>query len=333
MQKFQVDSKCIGCGSCFLETNLLVEDSAGKAVPAAKGSISEAFLPKAKGIVAACPVKALSIVTTTAVDLKTLPQLLEKKLKAVIIPEVKLQDIKMDAHKYSLSCPYPRGENQYVYSSESKAFRAAENEFDRICYSQYRRFILDIFVQYREDKLRYYYTFDENSFWHKLNSQYEKILIEIANEFEAVTEGKKKLPAGFTTFAEYPRGVANAEENDLYILKHFDEKSTCSGVMQDFNESEYHTRHSYIDMYADIDDMEVYTGESFWGDSKYEDRYCYSNVYKACEEYIKDLKDSINYVEVEDHPYDCLRNAIQNYKERVAVLIKQKVAELSKAVR
>ena len=165
MKKFVVSEKCIACGNCLLETKLLQEDAEGKAVPVNGGYFSDDFLAKAEEIVAGCPVQALSIAEGAGADLSKLPEKLQNALAKITVPNVTRKDVEMHAQDYRMTCSYPQGEYRYDYSSESRAISAAENEFDRICYSQYKKFILEVFVQYKEDKLRKFYTFDESGFW------------------------------------------------------------------------------------------------------------------------------------------------------------------------
>lgn len=170
MKKFVVSEKCIACGNCLLETKLLQEDAEGKAVPANGGYFSDDFLAKAEEIVAGCPVQALSIAEGAGADLSKLPEKLQNALAKITVPNVTRKDVEMHAQDYRMTCSYPQGEYRYDYSSESRAMSAAENEFDRICYSQYKKFILEVFVQYKEDKLRKFYTFDESGFGGRLTS-------------------------------------------------------------------------------------------------------------------------------------------------------------------
>lgn len=55
MKKFCVSKDCNACGECILQTDLLIEDAAGYAVPVADGYIKAENLEKAQAVVAACP--------------------------------------------------------------------------------------------------------------------------------------------------------------------------------------------------------------------------------------------------------------------------------------
>ena len=113
-------------------------------------------------------------------------------------------------------------------------------------------------------------------------------------------------------------------------LKEFEDRG-CNDVMREFNGCNYTSRSDYRD-YMDTDDTEVYAGTSFFGNDKYEEKYCYKDVNKACEEYMGDLKDAINYVDYDSQVIDTIDAALNDYKERVQKEIDKKVALLSKAV-
>ena len=150
MKKFVVSEKCIACGNCLLETKLLQEDAEGKAVPVNGGYFSDDFLAKAEEIVAGCPVQALSIAEGAGVDLSKLPEKLQNALAKLTVPNVTRKDVEMHAQDYRMTYSYPQGEYRYDYSSESRAMSAAESEFDRICYSQYKKFILEVLCNTRK---------------------------------------------------------------------------------------------------------------------------------------------------------------------------------------
>ena len=308
MKKFVVSEKCIACGNCLLETKLLQEDAEGKAVPVNGGYFSDDFLAKAEEIVAGCPVQALSIAEGAGADLSKLPEKLQNALAKITVPNVTRKDVEMHAQDYRMTCSYPQGEYRYDYSSESRAMSAAESEFDRICYSQYKKFILEVFVQYK---------------------QYADVLQEFAG---AAAAGGIMLPADFKEFEVFPGGSKNSTLVDIINarLKEFEDRG-CSDVMREFNGCNYTSRSDYRD-YMDTDDTEVYAGTSFFGNDKYEDKYCYKDVNKACEEYMGDLKDAINYVDYDSQVIDTIDAALKDYKERVQKEIDKKVALLSKAV-
>ena len=95
-------------------------------------------------------------------------------------------------------------------------------------------------------------------------------------------------------------------------LKEFEDRG-CEDVMRELHDIPHTSRSDYrIDM--DYDDMEVYAGTSFFGNDKYEDKYCYKDVY------------------YDSQVFDSIDTALKDYKERVQKEIAKKVALLSKPV-
>lgn len=335
MKQFKVSDECICCGACLGTTDLLVENAEGKAVPASRGYISDDFLSKAQEIVSDCPVGAISIIETGVssaegkAGLKKLAASLEGKLKGITIPKITANDVKFDVTKYHINTPYPSGECQYVYSSESKAESAALREFDRIAYSQYSRFIVDALVQYKTDKLRPYYILDENSFYGQINKKFEEILTSFANEAESLSNGKIKFSSDFCKFNVYP----DADRNGcIGVLSEFETCTFESSIMREYkSDSQYSTRDSYL-MYIDTDDMEMYDGQSWFGNDKYVDKYCYENVYEAVKEFVKDLTDAMKYVGIDNKGASLINGALMTYTENVNKAIKKKVNDFKRLV-
>ena len=119
MKKFCVSKDCNACGECILQTDLLVEDAAGYAVPIADGYIKAENLEKAQAVVSACPAHALSIVEQADIilDADKMGAALEEKLKAIDIPSVSSSELRFDEDDYEVSAGYADGEYDYKYSS------------------------------------------------------------------------------------------------------------------------------------------------------------------------------------------------------------------------
>lgn len=331
MKKFNVSDKCNTCGMCTTMTELLKEDAKGKVYAVESGYILEEAINEAKNVIDICPVHAITIVEAGTVNsigkkgLKELEEVLKTKLQGIKKVKVTKRDIKFDSKQYNIDYADARGQNEYKYSSDSRATRAAIEEFDRIAYSQYRPFILSVFVQYKNDKLKPYYTFDEHSFYAKNNIQYERILKEIAAEAQSLSNGDIALPQDFTEFDVYPGGTDSSYRKDIvYGLQHFDEQSTQSGVMAEFKTGSYSSLDSYK-MYIDTDDMEVYEGEDWRGRSKYKTKYCYRSVYSAVREYISDLKSAMNYVGIDENALYFVQEAIESYNKEISKEIERKI--------
>ena len=332
MKTFEVSEKCACCGMCTQKTNLLVENATGKVVPAPKCVITSQFLKEAEEIVKNCPAGAIRIVEkgeVKSLDKNSLANLLRTKLEKVEKPVLKKEDIKMDVNRYSISSPNMRYSSGYEYSSESSAESAALSEFDRNVYSQYTRFITEVLVQYREDKLKKYYTFDRNSFWGQANAKYEKVLLDFVNEVEGSSDGKIKFSADFVKFEAYPGGIPDVEKsNHMWILKHFDEYQIVPRIMREFHDIPHTDKEGYRS-YIDTDDMEVYAGRGFFGGDNYKTKYSY-RAYDLVREYLSDLKNAIRYADIDDRPISEVESAIESYNKEAKKLIEEKINILKK---
>lgn len=332
MKKFNVSEKCICCGACVAATDLLVENDEGKAKASDKGYISDDFMQQAEEIVKSCPVNAISIINagissdTGEKGLIQLANLLEHKLKEIQISEISCKDVNFDAKNYPINCPYPNGQHKYIYSSSSKAVNAGFDEFKRIAYSQHGRFITDILVQYKIDKIRPYYIFDESSYYYQMNKQFEKVLNNFANEAEALSDGKISFSNNFVKFDVFPKKDGNME-----FASEFEEFQIQSQIMHELHDF------ASLDSYKssiDWDDMEVYAGTSLFGNEKYKDMYCYQDVYEVVEEFITDLKDAMNYMDdvIEEKAVSTINWCIKPYKEEVNKQIIEKVNEYKRII-
>ena len=71
------------------------------------------------------------------------------------------------------------------------------------------------------------------------------------------------------------------------------------------------------------------TGETdFWGNDK--EKYCYNNLSKACEEYVKDLKNAIHYADIVETGRDRVNAALRDLEGRIKRELENKVDELKK---
>ncbi len=334
MKTFVVSDDCVSCGLCLQETDLLVEDAVGKAKPAEKCIIND--LRKAEKIVADCPVGAISIVEKGDIkqlDEKTireLPNLLRQKLIQVKRPQL-TDEVKLDASKYHVKRNGEAiGAYDYKYSSESSALSAAIDQFDRIAYSQYARFITEILVQYKEEKLKKYYIFGKNSFWDQENAKYRSVLLNFANEIESVTNGAIKLPDDFIRFEVYPCRESDIDNNyHMWGLKYLEQCENIESIMSAFHGLNSTSKNDYK-TYIDTDDMEVYAGTGWFGGDKYKTKYCYCLLSEAVETYLSDLTWAMNYADADQRAIDGVKWAITSYNNEVEKKIEEKITVVRK---
>lgn len=92
--------------------------------------------------------------------------------------------------------------------------------------------------------------------------------------------------------------------------------------MKEFRSGSYSSLSDY-DMYIDTDCIEV--GESFFGGAKLKWRH--DNIIEAATEYIKDLKSSMNFVDIDEHAMNLVNHMIDDYQQVAKELIETKVRE------
>ncbi len=341
MKKFKVSGNCNACGRCFILTDLLIEKDDGKAEVLSTGYIADDFVKEAQEIIDTCPVNAISIIevgnvkSIGKIGLKELERLLKDKLKRIEAPKAKLEDVKFSSKDYGFNFPNVRYFSDYKYSSDSQAERAALDEFDRTAYSQYRPMLLKVFVEYKNWKLKPFYTFDtsDDSFYYRKNKEYEEVLKEIGTEARALTEGKLNLPKDFETFEVYLGDKDSfAYQRAVAYLGNFETKSTEAGIMAEFRSSSYSSLDSYK-MYIDTDDMETSDGVDWRGNLKYKTKYRYSNVDKAIHNFFNDLKSAMDYADIdEDLAFPVVEEVVGYYKKEIDKTVEQKLKEFSEAI-
>lgn len=302
MKKLVVGSKCDGCGICTIQCpDYLRENDEGTAEAIEGKFVQEKNLAAIQKLIARCPQGALYLeggghTQKKGVEgLKDIIAWLEEekdKIKVEPVPE-----FKFDAKDYPVEIPSSNKEYDYNYSSEFEARLAAENEFERLCYSEkaYKTMLTKIFVEYRVSKLKpYYLCMDvKESAYYRYNEAVRKLLAEAYGEVQAVMGGKAKLPEKWNMVCIYP-----AESNYwLKELKEFgdSDKYPIGSVMDNFNSrGEYTKLKFYIDQ-MDFDDREEYVGKGLFGD-KYKTKYRFRGFSHAAREFVDDLKFSCNMV-------------------------------------
>ena len=339
MKKIVISKKCNACGMCTAMSELFISDEKGFARANNGGFFDEKDMDSVKEVVLTCPTDAITIedadigAKAGKAGLTELKATLKKKLESIVKPEVTIKDIKFDANNYSVDLGYYENSSGYDYKSDAAAERAGLREFDRVAYSQYRKIILSVFVQYKNDKLKPYYTFDETGFYGKNNKFYSDVLKEIANQARIISNNAIKLPNDFEQFKVLPGDdfhSSSGNDDCVYHLKNFENNSTSSGIMADFNSESYHSKDAYI-TYFDTDSHDVYLGEGWLG-SKYDSTYRYYNLRGAVDEYVKDLKGSMNYVDIDENAYFHLKGAIESYYKCIDKKIEKKLQEFEEAI-
>ena len=120
------------------------------------------------------------------IEQKKLDELLQKNLSdfKIILPSV--EDYRFRAKKYSLEkkLKYP-DDYQYIYDTEVEADVAGMISFDENIYSQLDEYIAQVLEMYQAEQLKNFLAYDvsENNFYYKINSEIEKRIEKIFDNF------------------------------------------------------------------------------------------------------------------------------------------------------
>lgn len=336
MKKLAVNKNCSGCGLCIVNSNYFKENDEGNAEAIAGKIIDDKNIAEVEKIIKECPEKAIEVVDTGIATkkgmagIKEIVRYFEKECNNFSVKKVKNSDLKLDASNYDIPVQGTTKEYRRDYSSESSARSAARDEFRRCCYSEsaYRPMIKKVFVEYKVNVLKPYYTCSdvEESAYYVYNQKIRKLLSDVYAELYIVSDKKNKLPESWKDFSVY------LTKKDFCIerFEYFDSRSTSSGIIAEFkSRGEYTNIDWYVDR-MDFDYDEVYAGEGLFGRTKYKDRWYFSGFYDAEKEFVDDLKHSINMVsdDIEDGAVMMVNSALEEFEKRVKVELDKKLKKL-----
>lgn len=339
MKKINVSNKCNACGMCAALTDLLVSDEKGFARPNGSGVVGPNDMRSVQEAIEVCPVGALSLKdsgNTTKQGregLAELQDLLKDRLRSIPKKKPEKKEYNFDARNYNMSFGNFRMRSDYEYSSDSAALRAGLQEFNKGVYSQLKKFFIGFAVQYKNDKLKPYYTFDENGYYWKNNQQYRNVLEEFAEEAMDLSNGKLKLPENFTSFDVTPGDAYQgfSRKMAVYGLEHLEETDVVSNMEREYTSGSYHRLNDY-ESYIDTDSYEKYIGTGMFGKMKTKEMYCFTNLLAAVKEFRKDVADYANFADVTESAEYFMGIAFNDYFEAIDNEIDKKAAELKKAI-
>ena len=321
LKKVVVSEKCVACGICTLQTNLLKENSDGKVSVVEPGIVSEENILLIEKVITKCPVKAISLVKFGLVNgkgkegLKELLAFVKNKLYNYKVEFPLPKEYEFNKTEFQVHTAYGQGEYSYEYSSDDRAMRAGLREFDRVMYSQRRAIIQQLLVEYKTKKLnKYSYYEDKNdNFYYSTNKKIENLLKEIIEEAKGLSNDIS-FPSGFEKFEVIPKfGISGDEINReliVYQLRHIEELWFVQDIMNELESL------SWYDTYIDTDYMEDYRGR---------DVYCYKNINDVCNRFGEHLINEFPYVlNGSDGVRKILEAPISNYIEQVNKEIKIK---------
>lgn len=341
MKQIRVNKKCSGCGLCIVNCHYLQENAEGNAEPVAGKSIQDEDMENVKKIIAECPENALRIVETGSTSKKgaagvtEIITALKNQCDSFSVKKISNSDVKLNAKEYYIPIPYSSKEYRNDYTSESAAKSAARDEFKRLCYSEtaYRPMIKKVFVEYKVNVLKPYYTCTdtEDSAYYSYNQQIRKVLSDAYAEIGEVLGGNNKVAESWKAFSVY----LDEKDWDIEALKEFDERSTNSGIISDFKDRDEYTSLSWYLDRLDYDYTENYVGEGLFGKSKFKKMWDFSGFHEEAEEFINDLKDSIDAMSsyIEDGAVRNVNGALTTFEKKVKEELSAKISELEKYVK
>lgn len=343
MRKIEVKEECMGCGQCILNTKYLEENEEGKPVFADGMDVSDEDVDEVRSVIDGCPVNALSLVELTAVTgsgrkvLNEIIEKLEKDISEVNIPRITTNDIKFIPENYSIPAAYSNKEYDARYNSEGQARSAARSEFQSLMYSEsaYRPMLKQVFVEYKVNVLKPYYTYENNdsSYYYKFNHKYAEKLSIYYSDLQKTLGDEFNLSDDWKKFEVYPATGKGSIESEIDEVRFFDERSTSSGIIAEMKSSSYTSLDYYMGM-MDFDYYEEYVGEGMFGRSKMKKKWSFSGFSEAANEFVKDLKDAIRLADpgIEGNGENAVNNNITRYENKVKSKLKEKLSQLKQLI-
>lgn len=293
MKKFSVSKACNMCGECCLQTDMLVEDVTGRAVPVPDKYIRD--LATAGQIIKLCPVGAISIIETPDIVLKKdqLISRLEEQLRAVVIPNVSNGDITYNEKDYSVSHGYINGENRAEYSSSRQAKKAGCEQFNQTFWSRRKDFAIDFLMQYKSRVLRKFYDFSDPSktYYAQYESRIEYILKEVKSELSSISGSDYILPNDFTIFHPSEDKQFQKLVNDMLVkdtLDFFGSASYLNSFFDGFEKGKYQSLHDYEDRIYSFDHVDI-VGTDWLGYNKIKTTYSFKGANECGRGLINDI--------------------------------------------
>lgn len=340
MKRFCVSKDCNACGECILQTDLLIEDHTGHAVPEADKYIKDCDLESAEKLVAACPTHALSIEETADVVLNAaeLSDALEKELNSIQIPRITNHDIEFNETDYTIDYGYISGEDSYSYSSESKARETGRSRFRATFWSHRKDFALSYLAQYKSKVLRKFYDFTDPSktYYAQFDDQFEKILKEAKAKLSAASGTHFSLPDDFAEFR--PELSPDFQSNfSMDWLRDIDSTVYVNEFFEGFEKNHSQCLSYYEDCIYSHDDVQV-IGTDWLGNNKIKTTYCFRNANNTGKDLVQDVGFSLRCASscgmrcVDEIAAERLNSIIGDYRDLIAKNIQNKVSVFKSAV-
>lgn len=315
VSNLEISDKCVQCGSCLASgCDFLTSDCNGD-IEVALGTIlyedSEEFM----NLRNVCPVNAF-VLDKTLDDKKIICALLQKLKNIKGCPHIKREEVPFEITADNIGIPLSRGASAYIYSSEGSALNAAEDEFYRNMFEGKDKFILKVITQYRSRFIGPYYAKEliNGSIFAFFNGEVEKILHALRGVI-----GNEYLSDDFETFSIYPD---NSTEWKMLVKGELMSDEMVTYILADFDYSVRDYSHLW-----NIDYCDRPNGKDFWGNYKFETKYCYKNIRDAYRELAKDLVTCCNRSKsyVEDRACEVINWLVDDYNKLLMPLLEEKI--------
>ncbi|MBQ6297137.1 MAG: ferredoxin [Selenomonadaceae bacterium] len=327
MYKLKVQKdKCIACGMCALECNVLQEDSSGKVEVIGAGVVADSEVGKVRNVVELCPAKALSLTeefVNVGAKLAELKSKMQQPLTFTPPPKSDYRFMLEDSDQYAMeiwqnSFSGVSGEDDFDYKSSSSAKSAGERAFRDEIYSQAEALAQQVIVMYEQRKMNRVARYAETSGNYKYGVHQRLIadLRSFVNELESYTGKKISLPSNFFTFRTKDTEYINDRQehaNDWLasrIKGHLEPASEFYGCVKTNKTYEYVTVSSWfgpdkekmIEKYAyyiDGDNSKRFyrrVARTACKDGKYTSQFCERELDRFHKEIEEEWKSKINYL-------------------------------------
>lgn len=339
MKQINVSKECNGCGLCVMNCSYLKENDEGNAEFIKGMTISENDIKNVEQVISDCPKKALSIVNvsgTSKSGVAGVREVLDKLKKSVDdfkITKIDNSEVKLDVKKYRLTIPYSSREGRREYSSESSAKSAARDEFSRLCYSEsaYRPMIKQVFVEYKVNVLKPYYTCEDNetSVYYQYNVQMRDLLSNAYAEIKSLLGNAMCVDEDWMSFSVYPK----KEDWEIEVLSRFDERSTSSGIISSLKDLNYTSLNDYVS-YMDFDSSEEYAGEGLFGKTRFKTVWYFTGFRDAAKSYIDDLTWAIQHMssDIEEGAVENINSIMESLEKSIKEEMKRKICLIEKSI-
>ena len=344
MQVFCVSKDCNACGECTLSTDLLIETVEGYAIPAPGKYIEEKELDQAVKLTKQCPVGALSIVERNSVSnvgksgLIQLAEVLERRMKAVEIPDISYRELEFKGSDYKVEHGWV-DEYREKYPSWDKAMSAGEEKFESVYWNRRKDFVASVLTQYKSKVLRKYYDLQdpEHTYYAGIGVKMTVILEEIKGEASSLGGSALHFPEDFTKFCpemepQFMRDLK--EEYDRYIGSNDYINKFCEGFEREDEKRGRDFRFKGGIVAEEYGQREV---KSLFGTS-WKPTYRMQNVNKTGERMIEHLLSMLSYPNdyglrsLDDIYADKLEYVMGEYRKLVEKEISKKVVAFKKII-